>query len=108
MYKKEEKDKFEKDSYKVSLFDIDYQNVSICLVTVEGVRETFCTIKNSPIYYYIADGEGTFFIKEEVHVRNGELIEIPENTKYTYKGNMKMIEMIPNAFEKLEIQEEKL
>ena len=55
MYKKKIKDEFEKDGYKVSLLDIDYKDVSICLVDIEDIRNTFCKIKNSPIYYYIVD-----------------------------------------------------
>ena len=32
MYKKKINDEFEKDGYKVSLLDIDYKDVSICLL----------------------------------------------------------------------------
>ena len=55
--------------------------------------------------YYITEGNGTFFIKEAISVEKGDLIEIPENEKYTYKGNMKMVELIPNSFETLIIEE---
>lgn len=108
MYKKIITNRFEKDGYKVSLLDIDYKDISICLVNVEEERQTYCNIKNSPIYYYITEGNGTFFIKETISVEKGDLIEIPENTKYTYKGNMKMVEFIPNSFETLIIEEESL
>lgn len=107
MYKKEIKGKFEKDGYKVSLLDINYKEISICIVDIKEKRETYCKIQNSPIYYFIVDGEGTFFIQEEIYVKSGDLIEIPENVKYTYDGNMKMLEIIPNSFKKLNIKEEK-
>lgn len=107
MYKKEIKNKIEKDGYKVSLLDIDYKDVSICIVDINEKRETYCKIKNSPIYYYIVDGDGIFFIEAEIHVKTGDLIEIPQNIKYTYNGKMKMLEIIPNSFEKLNIEEEK-
>ena len=96
MYKKKIKDKFEKDGYKVSLLDIDYKEVSMCLVEVDEVRKTYCRISNSPIYYYIIEGQGMFFIEDDIEVEKGDLIEITANKKYTYKGNMKMLEIIPN------------
>lgn len=46
-------------------------------------------------------------MEAEIHVKTGYLIEIPQNVKYTYNGNMKMLEIIPNPFERLNIQEEK-
>lgn len=107
MYKKEIKGKIEKDGYKVSLLNIDYKDISICIVDIKKNRETYCKIKNSPIYYYIIEGEGIFFIEEEICVKSGDLIEIPQNVKYTYNGNMKMLEIIPKSFEKLNIEEEK-
>lgn len=108
MYKKKISDKFKKDGYKVSLLDIDYKDVSICLVDIEDARKTYCKIKNSPIYYYIVEGKGEFLIGEEITVEKGDLIEITANKKYTYKGNMKMLEIIPNSFEKLEVEEENI
>lgn len=106
--KKDIINEFEKDGYKVSLLDTKYDDVSICFVEVKEKRETFCRIKNSPIYYYIIEGEGVFFINNELVVKKGDLIEILENTKYTYKGNMKMLEMIPKSFDSLEVIDEKI
>lgn len=108
MYKKNIKDEFEKDGFRLSLLDIEYKDVSICMVNIDGSRETYCQIKNSPIYYYIIEGEGTFYIEDEIVINKGDLIEIPANKKYTYKGNMKMLEMIPNAFNNLDVIEEKI
>jgi len=106
MYKKKIKDEFEKDGYKVSLLDIDYKNVSICLVEIKDARKTYCKIKNSPIYYYIIEGQGMFFIEDNIEVKKGDLIEITANKKYTYKGSMLMLEIIPNSFDNLEVEEE--
>lgn len=106
MYKKKIKNEFEKDGYKVSLLDIDYKDVSICMVDIDGRRETYCKVKNSPIYYYITEGQGVFYIDSEIVVEKGDLIEISSNKKYIYEGNMKMLELIPNSFKKLEIEEE--
>lgn len=106
--KKNVLNEFEKDGYKVSLFDTEYKDVSICFVEVKDKRETFCTIKNSPIYYYIVEGEGLFFIDDEIVVKKGDLIEILENKKYTYKGNMKMLEIIPKSFDTVTVIDEKI
>lgn len=106
MYKKKIENEFEKDGYKVSLLDIDYKDVSMCLVEVEEARKTYCKISNSPIYYYIIEGQGIFLIEESIEVKKGDLIEITANKKYTYKGNMKMLEIIPNSFESLDVDEE--
>lgn len=106
MYMKKIKGEFEKDGYKVSLPDINYKDVSICLVDVKEDRKTYCTIKNSPIYYYIVEGQGAFLIEDEITAKDGDLIEIPANKKYTYKGQMKMLEIIPKSFDSLEVKED--
>lgn len=106
MYKKKINEEFEKDGYKISLLDIDYKNVSICIVDIDGVRQTYCEIKNSPIYYYIIEGNGIFYIEDEIIAQKGDLIEIPVNKKYTFKGKMKLLEIIPNSFENLDFEEE--
>lgn len=41
-------------------------------------------------------------------VNTGDLVEIVSNKKFTYNGKMKMLEIIPNSFEELEIEEEKI
>lgn len=108
MYKKEIINKFKKDGYNVSLLNIDYTDISICYVDINDNRKTYCKLKNSPIYYLILEGKGIFNIEKDFEVKKGDLIEIPVNTKYTYKGNMRMLEIIPNAFNKLEIEEEQI
>lgn len=105
MYKKTIKNSFEKNGYEVLLPDINYKNVSFCFVNVKSNRETYCRIKNSPIYYYVIDGDGKFFIDDIVDINKGDLIEIPQNIKYTYSGNLNMLEIIPNSFDDLEVEE---
>jgi len=106
MNKKKITNSFHKDGYRVSIPDINYKNISISFVTLEDYRETYCKIKNSPIYYYIIEGSGIFYADDKILVSKGELIEISSNKKYTYSGNMKMLEIIPNSFEELEFEEE--
>jgi len=47
-----------------------------------------------------------FYVDDKIMVSKGDLIEISSDQKYTYSGNMNMIEIIPKSFEKLEIDEE--
>ena len=96
MYKKKIIDSFNKNGYSVSIPNIDYKDISISFVNVKDIRKTYCKIKNSPIYYFIIEGSGSFYIDDKISV----------NEKYTYSGNMNMLEMIPKSFENLEIDEE--
>ncbi len=106
MYKKNIINNFNKDGYSVSIPNIDYKDISISFVTIKNVRKTYCKIKNSPIYYLIMEGSGNFYFDDKITVNKGDLIEIPSNKKYTYSGNMNMLEIIPKSFEKLELEEE--
>lgn len=106
MYKKKIIDNFDKDGYSVSIPNIDYKDVSISFVTIQDTRRTYCKIKNSPIYYFIIDGNGIFYVDDNIAVSKGDLIEISSSKKYTFSGNMNMLEIIPKSFEKLEIDEE--
>lgn len=106
MYKKKIIDNFDKDGYSVSIPNIDYKDIRISFVTIADFRRTYCRIKNSPIYYFIIDGNGIFYIDDKIAVSKGDLIEISSGKKYTYSGNMNMLEIIPTSFEKLEFDEE--
>lgn len=106
MYKKKIINSFDKDGYNVSIPNIDYKDISISFVTIENVRKTYCKIRNSPIYYFIIEGNGFFYVDDKIMVSKGDLIEISSEQKYTYSGNMNMIGIIPKSFEKLEIDEE--
>lgn len=106
MYIKEILNNFEKDGYKISLPNVDFKNISICFVEINDNRKTYCKIKNSPIFYYVIEGNGLFIIDNHLEVKKGDLLEITANKKYTYKGKMKMLEIIPNSFENLLIEED--
>ena len=108
MLKKRIINNFHKDGYGVNLLNIDYTDISICYVKINGTRETNCKIKNFPIYYFIIEGTGTFITEDSIVVEKGDLIEVPANTKYTYKGNMYMLEIIPSSFDKLDLEEENI
>jgi len=58
MYKKKIIDNFNKDGYSVSIPNIDYKDISISFITINDIRKTYCKIRNSPIYYFIIEGNG--------------------------------------------------
>lgn len=105
MYKKKIITKFNKDGYTVEVPNISYENISMCFVSVLEFRKTLCKIKNSPIYYYVIEGNGIFHITDRIMVNKGDFIEIPANSSFTYSGNMRLLEIIPNSFVSLEIEE---
>ena len=63
-------------------------------------------LDKSIIFYYILEGTGFFEIDgNEFEVKKGDLIEIPCKNKYTYSGNLKMLEIQNNAFDENETHE---
>ena len=50
--------------------------------------------------YYIIEGSGTFKIGDTFFdVKAGEMIEVPADTKTSYKGPMKLLLIIQDGFE---------
>ncbi|MDE5539534.1 MAG: hypothetical protein K2J20_03510 [Bacilli bacterium] len=97
---------FTKDGFKVTIPAIDNNEVSICFVEVEKERTTFCMLDKSTMLYYIIDGSGEFEIESEVvSVKKDDLIEILPKQKYSYKGNMKMLELQSNPYDETEVHE---
>lgn len=97
---------FSKNGFSVILPNIDNKDINICFVDVEEKRETYCMLDNSTMFYYILEGTGIFEIESDViNVTKGDLIEIPCKNKYTYSGNLKMLEVQNNPFDENETHE---
>lgn len=63
-------------------------------------------LDESTIFYYIIDGEGKFEINEEkIIVKKNDLIEIPPRNKYSYEGNLNMLEIQSQSFNEKEVHE---
>lgn len=97
---------FSKNGFHVNLPKIDNNEVSICFVDVEKERDNYCMLDRSTIFYYIIDGNGKFEINSEyIEVQKGDLIEIPPKYKYSFVGNLKMLEIQSQAFDESEVHE---
>lgn len=97
---------FSKDGFDVNIPSIDNNEISICFVDVKGERTTYCMLDKSTIFYYIIDGNGEFEIdSDKMKVAKNDLIEILPKQKYSYKGNMQMLEIQSNLFDETEVHE---
>lgn len=98
---------FSKNGMNVKLPEnVNYKNISICFVETEKGRENYCLLDESTIFYYIIEGNGEFIINEKkVEVAKNDLIEILPKNKYTYKGNLKMLEILTSEFNEKEVHE---
>lgn len=85
---------------------MNYQNMSICFVETEKGRDNYCLLDESTIFYYVIDGNGEFIVNEKkIKVTKNDLIEISPKNKYTYKGNLKMLEILSSALNREEVHE---
>ncbi len=99
---------FSKDGVNVILPKIDNNEVSICFVDVAEERDNYCMLDKSTIFYYIIAGSGEFEIENDfIPVLQNDLIEILPKQKYSYKGNLRMLEIQSNAFDEKEVHEYK-
>lgn len=99
---------FSKDGFNVCLPKISNKEISICFVDISGERSTFCMLDKSTIFYYVIEGNGEFQINDDfISINKGDLIEILPKQKYSYKGNLKMLEIQSNEFDEKEVHEYK-
>lgn len=99
-------DSFSKNGFEVSLLNTECNDLSLCFVTIDGKRDTYCMLDKSTMFYYIIEGEGNFEINEEnIKIGKNDLIEIPPKNKYTYEGKLKMLEIQSQAFDEGEMHE---
>lgn len=97
---------FSKNGFDVILPKISNEEISICFVDINGERDNYCMLDKSTILYYIIDGNGEFEINDEfVPVVKDDLVEILPKQKYSYKGNLKMLEIQSNPFDQSEVHE---
>lgn len=97
---------FSKDGFDVSIPNIANNEISICFVDVKVERTTYCMLDKSTMFYYIIDGNGEFEIDDDkIEVVKNDLIEILPKQKYSYEGNMKMLEIQSNSFDETEVHE---
>lgn len=97
---------FSKNGFSVVLPQIDNKDISICFVETQNGRDNYCMLDISTMFYYILEGNGIFIINDEkIQVKSNDLIEIPPKHKYTYSGNLKMLEIQTPAFNQNDVHE---
>lgn len=63
-------------------------------------KHPFMKNVNSNRTYYVLEGEATFVFEEEtIDIQSGEMIAIPKNTKYAFKGIFDAILVDSPAFD---------
>jgi mannose-6-phosphate isomerase-like protein (cupin superfamily) len=90
---KEEAEKFEKFGVEFrDYFDEDADELEILHEKTEkGHLEEYYN-KECTFYYYVIDGEGSFFLdREEIEVESGDLVVAEPETKVYYLGDMEIL-----------------
>jgi mannose-6-phosphate isomerase-like protein (cupin superfamily) len=78
----------------------DFKNASAVLVEVGGKHGKIKSILCDRVYFVIK-GKGEFFINEEVvPVKKTDVMIVPKNTPYDFRGKMRMLLVDLPAFEK--------
>ncbi len=94
IYKKENATEFEKQGVKMRVYNSkeDCPEASIVYQETEmGHLEEFYHSKSNFIFYII-EGHGTWFIEDKPYdVSAGDVVIIPPNKRFYYKGTLKQI-----------------
>lgn len=71
-------------------------------------KDAFTYDTKSTSSYWVLDGEGKFNINGQiVKVKKGDIVKIPPNTVFHYKGQMKLIQKIQPNYDKDNVVEVK-
>ncbi len=69
------------------------------LVNTEKGHQTSIIEHECDFTYYVLSGEGYFLVEDQKYsCETGNLIIIPKNTKFTYKGKLKMLLVVTPPF----------
>ena len=92
---------FSKNGMDGYSFDLDDKNISIDIEDVYKGHDKYCINTKSTHIYYVLEGKGAFKINGELYnVQEGDIIEIPKNTEFVFKGKMKLFLVMTPAFNK--------
>lgn len=95
-----------KNGLNLILPNIKNEHINICFVDTKNGKNNYCLLDNSTIFYYVIEGEGNFKINDSnIVVNRGDLIEIPPKNKYTYEGQLYMLEILSNKLNMKEVHE---
>jgi mannose-6-phosphate isomerase-like protein (cupin superfamily) len=100
--KKEQAIEFEKQGVRMMVYNSKDQCPEASIVyqeTQKGHREEFYHSKSNFIFYII-EGRGTWYIEDQPYdVKAGDVVIIPPNNRFYYKGNLKQICITSPAWE---------
>ncbi len=85
---------FEKVGIKGKTFETQSlsDKVEFNIIETETGHETKIIEKECTFSYFILDGEGSFEIDDKIEkCEKGDLVLIPNNTPFIYKGKMKLL-----------------
>ncbi len=94
IYKKENAIEFEKQGVKMRVYNSKENCSEAAIVyqeTEKGHLEEFYHSKSNFIFYII-EGQGTWYIEDKAYeVRAEDVVIVPPNKRFYYKGNLKQI-----------------
>lgn len=92
---------FEKVGIKGKKFDVASltSSTGCCIIETEQGHETTIIEHKCDFIYYIISGQGIFIIDGESESSTvGDLVVVPAGSKFTYRGNCKMLLVTSPAF----------
>ena len=91
---------FKQDGLNGYTYPLQHTEMQVNFIDCYEKHENYCSYARTFVYY-IVDGKGQYKINNDlVDVEKGDLIEIPPNTKFTYKGKMKVLLIIKDGFDR--------
>ncbi len=102
IFTKENAVTIEKNGVKMRIYNNKEQCPQAAVVyqeTEKGHSEEFLH-KKSYFIFYIIEGKGTWFVEDEPReVKAGDVVIIPPNTRFYYKGKLKQVCVTSPAWE---------
>ena len=90
---------FRQDGLDGYTYPLPHTDMQVNFIDCYEKHERYCSYAGAFVYY-ILDGKGQYKIGDELlDVKQGDLIEIPADTKFTYKGKMKLLLIINDGFD---------
>lgn len=92
---------FKQKGFNGFIAEINNENISITYEDVYKGHERYCTNTKITHIYYVISGKGKFKINNDIYeVSEGNIIEIPKNTKFIFSGEMKLLLIMTPKFDK--------
>lgn len=82
---------FKKNGFQGFTYPLNSTDVEISYIDCFHQHDKYC-IYQGVFIYYVVEGNGKFKIGNDIFdVKNGDMIEVPANTEFVYKGKMKLL-----------------